>query len=100
MPTPTVEYDLKELLTNIDSKLDKLDNKVDTSFKELKDEIKSLEIGQIELKGEITNIKTTLTQVQKDVADLKGTQNKQAWVLIGVVAGAILKFTFAPNWHF
>ena len=65
---------------------------IEYDFKEIKEDIKNLEIGQ-------TRLETELKAVKSDVSGLKTSQNAQIWVLIITVLGAFVKFSFFPSSH-
>ncbi len=75
----TIETDLKEVLTKIDSRLE---------------HIKS---GQADIKVSLARLEEKLDSVDKLVNGLESNQNRQIWVLIVAVIGAIVKFGFFPN---
>ena len=75
----TIETDLKEVLTKIDSRLE---------------HIKS---GQTDIKVSLARLEEKLDSVDKRVNGLESNQNRQIWVLIVAVIGAIVKFGFFPN---
>jgi hypothetical protein len=70
-----VETDLKDVLTKIDNRLDRIEQKLEA----------------------LPRIEAEITQLKVDVTDLKGSQRSQIWVLIVAVVGAIIKFGFFPN---
>lgn len=67
-----VETDLKEILTQIDRKLDKLDERIGR-----------LEIGQAEMRADLNTLK-------EDNKDLKIAQRAQIWTLIGILGTAVI----------
>jgi hypothetical protein len=67
-----VETGLKEILTQIDRKLDKLDERIGR-----------LEIGQAEMRSDLNTLK-------EDSKDLKIAQRAQIWTLIGILGTAII----------
>jgi hypothetical protein len=67
-----VETDLKEILTQIDRKLDKLDERIGR-----------LEIGQAEMRSDLNTLK-------ENSKDLKIAQRAQIWTLIGILGTAII----------
>jgi predicted nuclease with TOPRIM domain len=80
-----VESDLKEILAKIDSKLGKID-----------DRLNNIEISQARLEE--------FEAQEKIVTELKDSQNKQIWALIVLAFTAIVslviglgKFIFFPN---
>ena len=75
----TIETDLKEVLTKIDSRLE---------------HIKS---GQTDIKVSLARLEEKLDSVDKRVNGLESNQNREIWVLIVAVIGAIVKFGFFPN---
>ena len=75
----TIETDLKEVLAKIDGRLE---------------HIKS---GQADIKVSLARLDEKLDSVDKRVNGLESNQNRQIWVLIVAVIGAIVKFGFFPN---
>jgi len=75
----TIETDLKEVLTKIDSQLE------------------HIESGQADIKVSLAHLEEKLDSVDKRVNGLESNQNRQIWVLIVAVIGAIVKFGFFPN---
>jgi hypothetical protein len=67
-----VETDLKEILTQINRKLDKLDERIGR-----------LEIGQAEMRSDLNTLK-------EDSKDLKIAQRAQIWTLIDILGMAII----------
>lgn len=67
-----VETDLKEILVQIDRKLDKLDERIGR-----------LEIGQAEMRADLNTLK-------EDSKDLKIAQRAQIWTLIGILGTAVI----------
>jgi FtsZ-binding cell division protein ZapB len=57
-----IETDLKEILTKLDGKIDRM-----------QDSITDLKLGQTELKGKVDNLEKTVDRIQKDV-DLTKTE--------------------------
>lgn len=67
-----VETDLKEILTQIDRKLDRLDERIGR-----------LEVGQAEMRSDLNTLK-------EDSKDLKIAQRAQIWTLIGILGTAVI----------
>ena len=70
----TVKYDLADILTRIEDKLDK----------------QSEEIGNIKVK--LTAVEIELKGVNKRLEAVEGTQKNQVWALIILLGGAIPGF--------
>ena len=68
----TVKYDLADILTRIEDKLDK----------------QSEEIGNIKVK--LTAVEIELKGVNKRLEAVEGTQNNQVWAWIILLGGAIV----------
>ncbi len=68
----TVKYDLADILTRIEDKLDK----------------QSEEIGNIKVK--LTAVEIELKGVNKRLEAVEGTQKNQVWALIVLLGGAIV----------
>ncbi len=97
MDIPVIQTDLAEILNKLDSKLDekfnKLDskfdekfNKLDSKFDKLSEDVNQLKVGQAQLVTKVDN-------VEKEITEIKGSQNKQIWALIGIVFAAIIGLT-------
>ena len=56
----TVTYSLEEILKEINSKLDKMDEKVEVKLDKIEERLTKLEIGQAEIKTELTGINKRL----------------------------------------
>ena len=81
MENPAIKTDLAQILNKLDIKIDKID-----------DRLNKLEIGQAEIKTKVENI-------EKEMSDVKGSQSKQVWALIGIVfsaVGILGKIVFFP----
>lgn len=82
---PTVETDLKEILTKIDHRLEKID-----------DRLGRLETGQVRVEEKLESLNTRVGQ-------LEGSQSKQVWTLIGIIGttviGVVIRYvlTAFPN---
>lgn len=117
MSNPIIETDLAEVLSAINTKLDKLQGDV-TDLKigqtELKGNIQRLEVevkGDIqqfktEIKGEIGEFKTeskssfktidaAMEVIKTDIKEIKGSQKMQIWALIGILITAVGGFLAA-----
>ncbi len=66
-----IESDLKEILGQINQKLDNLDNKVD------------------DINGRLIKVETKLDSAVDDIKELKGTQKSQIWALISILFAAV-----------
>ncbi|ELS03466.1 hypothetical protein Xen7305DRAFT_00031900 [Xenococcus sp. PCC 7305] len=66
-----IESDLKELLGQINQKLDNLDDKVD------------------DINGRLIKVETKLDSAVDDIKELKGTQKSQIWALISILFAAV-----------
>ena len=98
-----IETDLKDILTKIDNRLERIETKleilpkIEAEVSQLQEDVKKLE--GIETKLDILpKIETEVSQLKEDVKDLKGRANAQIWALIITVIGAtiaaIIKFGF------
>lgn len=101
MSNPIIETDLAEILKKLDSRFDKLENKIDTEIrqglKSLGDRLSKLELGQEEIKGEIKVIKTDQINIKEQVGEIKGSQKAQLWSLIVILATALLGILVAAG---
>jgi chaperonin cofactor prefoldin len=70
-----VETDLKDVLAKIDSRLERIEIKLES----------------------LPRIEEKLDGLEKRVDKLETSQNRQIWVLIVAVIGAIIKFGFFSN---
>lgn len=69
---PTIETDLKDILSRIDGHLEKID-----------DRLGRLETGQ-------ARIEEKLDGLDGRVEKLEGSQNKQVWTLIGIIGTTVI----------
>ena len=76
-----VETDLKEILTRIDSKLDKLT-----------EDVTELKVGQAEIKGDIKALDTKVEGLDKRVSNQEFTNRGVLIGLIVVILGGAAKF--------
>ena len=80
-----IESDLKEVLGQIDQKLDKLDNKVD------------------DINGRLIKVETKLDEgitprldtLSEQVKEIRSSQQAQIWTLIGILFTAVTGFLIA-----
>ncbi len=76
---PTIEIDLKEILVKIDSRLDRIEQKLEA----------------------LPRIEEKLDSVEKRVDRLEDSQNRQIWALIVTIIGAMIaaavRFGFTTN---
>jgi len=101
-----VDFELKEILNQLNQKLDKMDSKfeqkldkleqkidnVDNKFEnkldKIDDRLNNLEKGQGEMRVDLDNVK-------EDIKEIKGSQKAQIWTLIGVLITAVGGFIVA-----
>ena len=85
-----VETELKDILTKLDHRLDRMETKVDDRLERMETKLEVL-----------PKLETQVGQLQEDVKDLKGRANAQIWALIitviGATTAAIVKFGFLSN---
>jgi uncharacterized coiled-coil DUF342 family protein len=90
----TVTYSLEEILKEINSKLDRIDTRLN-----------NLEVGQTELKTEVRNLKedfkdmkTVQNTLVQEVADLKGVKSLIIPIIVAVATALLtLLFRLIPN---
>ena len=75
----TIEQDLKEVLVQINNKLDNLQINVN-----------ALTVNLETVKGEIKSVKTEITGMKEDIKELKNSQKAQIWSLIVLAFTAVL----------
>ena len=92
----TIESDLKEILARFETKLD-------NQRAHIEQKLDNIQSSVTELKVDMATVKTKLDGLEKEVADIKGSQRAQIWTLIGVlstaVVGTVIRFiiTALPN---
>ncbi len=82
MTNPSIQTDISEVLKEIKS-----------DQKKLLEQVNELKVGQAQLATKVENI-------EKEISEIKGSQNKQVWALIGIVfsaVGILGKIVFFPN---
>ena len=79
----TVTYSLEEVLSRIERKIDKLDERID----KLDDKIDKLTV-------EVATCITSLTNLEKRVEKIEGTQKNQVWTLITLLGGSLIAVGF------
>lgn len=77
----SVETDLKEILTRIDNKLDKLT-----------EDVTELKVGQAEIKGNIKALDTKVESLDKRVSNQEFTNRGVLIGLVVVILGGAAKF--------
>ncbi|MCP2728172.1 hypothetical protein [Limnofasciculus baicalensis] len=105
----TVTYSLEEILSRIEGKIDKLDekftdkidkldakftdqiNKLDAKFT---DQINKLDDKIDKLTVEVANCTTNINNLDKRVEKLEGTQKNQIWTLITLLGGSLIAVGF------
>ena len=87
---PTIETDLKDILTKFDQRFDRLEQKLDKIDNDL-----------TELNINVATVKVEIVGIKEDVKDLKTTQRSQLWALIVTIIGAltagVIRFGFFTN---
>ena len=83
-----IESDLKEVLGQINQKLDKLENKSEKLDSKVDD-----------INGRLIRVETKLDSelpaMQKSIDEIKGSQKAQIWTLIGILFTAVAGFLVA-----
>ena len=94
-----IESDLKEVLGQINQKLDKLDNRIEGNFEKLSDKINKLDNKVDDINLRLTKVETKLDSelpgMQKSIDEIKGSQQAQIWTLIGILITAVGGFLVA-----
>ena len=86
MPTPTIiEMDLREVLAEMNKKLDRIDNNVN-----------QLKVELADVKGDIKALDGKVSGLDKRLEKVEGSQNRQIWALIGIlfaaISGVVIRF--------
>ena len=86
MATPTViEMDLREVLAEMNKKLDRIDNNVN-----------ELKVELADVKGEIKALDGKVSTLDKRLEKVEGSQNRQIWALIDIlftaISGVVIRF--------
>lgn len=78
-----IESDLKEILTKIDQKIDKLEEKFTQKLDQISKDVTELKVGQAEIKGEIKALEEKVNGIDERVKN-------QEFVNRGVLVGLIV----------
>ena len=79
MATPTIiEVDLREVLAEMNKKLDRIDNNVN-----------ELKVELADVKGDIKALDGKVSSLYKRLEKVEGSQSRQIWALIGILFTAI-----------
>ena len=86
MATPTIiEVDLREVLAEMNKKLDRIDNNVN-----------ELKVELADVKGDIKALDGKVSSLDKRLEKVEGSQNRQIWALIGIlfvaISGIVIRF--------
>ena len=86
MATPTIiEMDLREVLAEMNKKLDHIDNNVN-----------ELKVELADVKGDIKALDGKVSSLDKRLEKVEGSQNRQIWALIGIlfaaISGVVIRF--------
>jgi predicted nuclease with TOPRIM domain len=86
MATPTIiEMDLREVLAEMNKKLDRIDNNVN-----------ELKVELADVKEEIKALDGKVSSLDKRLEKVEGSQNRQIWALIGIlftaISGVVIRF--------
>jgi predicted nuclease with TOPRIM domain len=86
MATPTIiEMDLREVLAEMNKKLDRIDNNVN-----------ELKVELADVKGDIKALDGKVSGLDKRLEKVEGSQNRQIWALIGIlftaISGVVIRF--------
>jgi translation elongation factor EF-1beta len=90
MSNETVTYSLEAVLTRIEGKIDKIDER-----------LTKVEIGLTDLKGDIKVLDEKIEGMDNRLISVEGTQKNQVWTLIILLGSAIItaawKVFFSSN---
>jgi predicted nuclease with TOPRIM domain len=77
--------DLREVLAEMNKKLDRIDNNVN-----------ELKVELADVKGEIKALDGKVSSLDKRLEKVEGSQNRQIWALIGIlftaISGVVIRF--------
>ena len=98
----TVTYSLEEILSRIEGKIDKLDekftdklDKLDEKFTSQINKLDEKLTGKIEkLTVEVATCTTNINNLDKRVEKIEGTQKNQIWTLITLLGGSLIAVGF------
>ncbi|REJ39088.1 MAG: polyhydroxyalkanoate biosynthesis repressor PhaR [Microcystis flos-aquae TF09] len=79
MSNETVTYSLEAVLTRIEGKIDKIDER-----------LTKVEIGLTDLKGDIKVLDEKIEGMENRLISVEGTQKNQVWTLIILLGSAII----------
>jgi septal ring factor EnvC (AmiA/AmiB activator) len=79
MSNETVTYSLEAVLTRIEGKIDKIDER-----------LTKVEIGLTDLKGDIKVLDEKIEGIDNRLISVEGTQKNQVWTLIILLGSAII----------
>ncbi|MEY2834188.1 MAG: hypothetical protein RLZZ574_3448 [Cyanobacteriota bacterium] len=93
MENPTIQTDLAQILSRLEGKIDKLDEKIDSKIDKLDEKIDNLALGQAEIKGNIKalderlsgEIKTLDTKTEQLNIRIGNVEFASRGILIGIV---------------
>ena len=90
MSNETVTYSLEAILTRIEGKIDKIDER-----------LTKVEIGLTDIKGDIKVLDEKIEGIDNRLISVEGTQKNQVWTLIILLGSAIItaawKVFFSSN---
>ncbi len=94
----TVTYDLKELLTNLDKKIDaRFDqlesrfDKLENRFDKLETKVTALEIGQAEIRGDIKALDEKVSGLDKRLSNQEFLNRTTFGGLVVIIIGGVAK---------
>ena len=77
--------DLREVLAEMNKKLDRIDNNVN-----------ELKVELADVKGDIKALDEKVSSLDKRLEKVEGSQNRQIWALIGIlfvaISGVVIRF--------
>lgn len=84
----TVEYDLKEVLAKLESRLEKLEGVIESKFEKMESKFEKLE----------NNLNAKIEKIEKDIEKIGDGSQKQVWAVISIIALAVIGGLIRSFW--